>query len=93
MDKKPTVPGKIKNTEQVTFKDKNLDSVRFIEINSYPAIGEHATAKYYVDQITDESLLLGNKFSNDFKNHCLIDISHVKLNAQSTNDNHALTKL
>ena len=43
-------PSIIKNTDHVVFNDKNLDNVRFIKINSIPAVGEHLTAKYYVDK-------------------------------------------
>ena len=37
-------PSKIKNIAHVDFIDKNLDNVRFIKLNSYPVIGEHAAA-------------------------------------------------
>ena len=41
---------------------KNLDNVRFVKVNSMPAVGEHLTAKYYVDnaisKAIDESSLL-----------------------------------
>ena len=51
-----------KNTAQVDFNDKKLDNVRFIKVNSMPDVGEHLTAKYYVDYIirnsVDESSLL-----------------------------------
>ena len=53
----------IKNTAHVDFNDKNFDNVRFIKVNSMPAVGEHVTAKYYVDHAfsysVDESSLLG----------------------------------
>ena len=55
-------PSIIKNTAHVDFNDKNLDNVRFVEVNSMPAVGEHLTAKYYVDEAIsdniDESSLL-----------------------------------
>ena len=55
----PTI---IKNTAHVDFNDKNLDNVRFVKVNSMPAVGEHLTAKYYVDnaisKAIDESSLL-----------------------------------
>ena len=43
-------PGIIKNTSHVDFKDKSLDNVRFVKINSLPAIRERLTPKYYVDK-------------------------------------------
>ena len=55
-------PSIIKNTAHVDFIDKNLDNVRFVKVNSMPAVGEHLTAKYYVDiaisNSVDESSLL-----------------------------------
>ena len=55
-------PSIIKNTAHVDFNDKNLDNVRFVKVNSMPAVGEHLTAKFYVDTATsnsvDESSLL-----------------------------------
>ena len=48
VDNKFDDPGII-NTAHVDFNDKNLANVRFIKVNSMPAVGEHLTAKYYVD--------------------------------------------
>ena len=62
VDKKFNDPSIIKNTAHVDFNDKNLDNVRFVKVNSMPAVGEHLTAKYYVDnaisKAIDESSLL-----------------------------------
>ena len=49
VDNKFNDPSIIKNTTHVDFNDKNLDNVRFVKVNSMPAVGEHLTAKYYVD--------------------------------------------
>ena len=61
VDKKFDDPSII-NTTHVDFDDKNLNNVRFIKVNSFPAIPEHLTAKIYVDNaissIVDESSLL-----------------------------------
>ena len=35
----------IKNTAKVDFGDKNLDNVRFVKLNSTPAVGERLTAQ------------------------------------------------
>ena len=43
-------PSKIKNTTHVDFKDKKLDNVRFVKVNSMSAVREQLTPKYYVDQ-------------------------------------------
>ena len=62
VDNKFNNPSIIKNTAHVDFSDKNLDDVRFVKVNSKPAVGEHFTAKYYVDNVNfscvNESSLL-----------------------------------
>ena len=62
VDNKFNDPSIIKNTAHVDFNDKNLDNVRFVKVNSMPAVGEHLTAKYYVDnaisdRVNEQSLL------------------------------------
>ena len=42
-------PIKLKNSAHVVFIDKLLDKACFVKINSMPAVGEHLTAKFYVD--------------------------------------------
>ena len=68
-DNKFNDPSIIKNTAHVDFIDKNLDNVRLVKVNSMPAVGEHLTAKYYVDnaisKAIDESSLL--RFDPDEK--------------------------
>ena len=39
-------PGIIRNTAQVDFNDKNLDNVRFVKVNSLPAVREHLTQNF-----------------------------------------------
>ena len=46
----------IKNTAHVYFDDKNLDNVRFVKVNSKPAVGEHLTANYYVGNAIPDSV-------------------------------------
>ena len=52
----------IKKSAHVDFNDKNLDNVRFDEVNSILAVNEHLTAKHYVHQAfsrsVDESSLI-----------------------------------
>ena len=36
----------VKNTAHDDFNDKNLDNVRFVKVNSMPAVREHITPKY-----------------------------------------------
>ena len=56
IDKKFDDPSIIKNTTHVDFKDKNLDNVRFIKVNSFPAFPEHLTAKIYIDKAISYSV-------------------------------------
>ena len=45
VDNKFNDPSIIKNTAHVEFNGKSLDNVRFVKVNSMPAVGEHLTAK------------------------------------------------
>ena len=51
-----------KNSAHVDFNEENLDNIRFVKVNSMPAVNEHLTANFYVAQaisrIVDESSLL-----------------------------------
>ena len=40
----------MKNTAHVDFNEKNLDNVRFVKVSSMPAVREHLTPWYFVDQ-------------------------------------------
>ena len=39
----------LKTQIMLIFNDKNLDNVRFVNVNSYPAVNSHLTCKEYVD--------------------------------------------
>ena len=43
-------PSKIKIIAHVAFNDKSLNNVRFVKVNSMPAVREHPTPRHYVDQ-------------------------------------------
>ena len=43
-------PSIIRKTAHVDFNNKNLDNVRFVKVNSLPAVREHLTPKFYVDE-------------------------------------------
>ena len=43
-------PHIIKNTAHVDFNDKNFDIVRFVKMNSLPAVREHLTPKIFADE-------------------------------------------
>ena len=49
-------PSLIKNTAHVDFNDKNLDNVRFVKVNSMPAVVGHLTAELYVDEAISKSV-------------------------------------
>ena len=49
-------PSIISNSALVDFNDKDFDSVRFVKVNSMPAVAEHSTAKYYVDNAISNSV-------------------------------------
>ena len=59
----------MKNSAHVEFNNMNLDNIRFIELNSYPAIGQYATANYSVDQSIDEPTLSKNNENYNFNDH------------------------
>ena len=50
VDRRLKEPCFIRNTNHVDFNDKNLDNVRFIKVNSMPAVREHPTPRHYVEQ-------------------------------------------
>ena len=57
-----------------------------------PQIDSHLTAKLYVDNAIDESLLVRNNQNNDFNNNNLTNIISITLNTQAVNDNGVITK-
>ena len=50
VDNKFNNPIIIKDTANVNFKDKNLDNVRFVKVKSLPAVREHLTPKFKVEE-------------------------------------------
>ena len=63
VDYKFNDPSIMKNSAHVDFNEQDLDNVRLVKINSMLLVGEHLTAKYYVDNdlfySVNESSLLG----------------------------------
>ena len=43
-------PSIIRNTAHVALNDKNLDNASFVKVNSLPAVREHLTPNFYVDE-------------------------------------------
>ena len=40
-----------RNTAHFDLNDKNLDSVRFVKVNSFPAVREHVTTEFYIVEV------------------------------------------
>ena len=70
--------------------------MRFVKVNSKPAVGDNLTAIYYVNQATsnskDETTLLRNNQNNDFNYFTLTKINNVLLRTQAFEDHHLLQK-
>ena len=84
------------NSAHIEFNDKNLNKVRFIQVNSVPKVGERSAAKYYVDQavssIVSEPSLVRNIQDNDFNNFNLTNINSITLKTQEKDDNQVIIK-
>ena len=48
----------IKNNTHFDFNYKNFDSIRYLRVNSLPAVSQHVTPEQYVDDDIDEKLLV-----------------------------------
>ena len=85
-------PSIVKNTEHIDLNDRNITNARFIQVNQWPQIDSHLTAKLYVDTEIDQSSLVRNNQDNDFNNNNLTNINSITLNTQAVNDNQVITK-
>ena len=85
-------PSIVKNTEHIDLNDRNITNARFIQVNQWPQIDSHLTAKFYVDTEIDQSSLVRNNQDNDFNNNNLTNINSITLNTQAVNDNQVITK-
>ena len=85
-------PSILKNTEQIDLNDTNITNARFIQVNQWPQIDSHLTAKLYVDTEIDQSSLVRNNQDNDFNNNNLTNINSITLKTQAVNDNQVMTK-
>ena len=92
VDKLFNDPSIIKNTEHIDLNDRNITNARFIQVNQWPQIDSHLTAKLYVDTHKDRSSLVRNNQDNDFNNKNLTNINSITLNTQAVNDNQVITK-
>ena len=62
-------PSIVKNTDHIVLNDRNITNARFIQVNQWPQIDSHLTAKLYVDTEIDQSSLVRNNQDNDFNNN------------------------
>ena len=74
------------------MNDRNNTNARIIQVNQWPQIDSHLTAKVYVDTEIDQSSLVRNNQDNDFNNNNLTKINSITLNTQAFKDNQVLTK-
>ena len=81
----------IRNTAHVDFNDTNSNNVRFIKLNRYEAIGEHAIANH-VDQSIDEPTVVRKNQDNAFSILNLTNMNSITLNTQAAKDNQVITK-
>ena len=82
----------MKNSEHIDLNDRNITNARFVQVNQWPQIDSHLTAKLYVDNSIDESSFVRNNKDNDFGNYNLTIINSINLNKQAENDNELITK-
>ena len=85
-------PSILKNNAHIDLNDRNITNARFIQVNQWPQIDSHLTAKLYVDNSIDEQSLVRNNKDNDFGNYNLTNIYSITLNKQAENDNEVITK-
>ena len=92
VDNKFNDPSIIKNTEHIDLNDRNITNPRFIQVNQWPPIDSHLTAKLYIDNSIDEPSLVRKNQDNDFNNNSLTNINSITLKKQAENDNEVITK-
>ena len=85
-------PSIIKNTERIDLNDRNITNASFIQVNQWPQIDSHLTAKLYADTEIDQTSLNRNNQDNDFNNKNLTNINSIILNKQAENDDEVITK-
>ena len=82
----------IKNNAHIDLNDRNFTNARLIQVNRWPQIDSHLTAKLYVDSEIDQPSLVRNNHDNDFGIYNPTNINSITLNKQAENDNEVITK-
>ena len=81
----------VKKNQQVLTSTKNPRTVRYIKVNILPALRETLTPMLYLDNALDVSTRVRMK-DQDFNYNSLINISHLTLIFDPTDDIHAAIK-
>ena len=58
-------PSILRNSTHVDFSNKNLDNVRFVKLNSLPAVWEHLSPEIYVDEAISDGEVESSLFRLD----------------------------
>ena len=82
----------VTNTEYIDLNDRNITNARFIQVDQWPQIDSHLTAKLYVDTELDQSSLVINIQDIDFNIINLTKRNSITLNTQAVKDNQVNTK-
>ena len=82
----------VKNTEHNDLNERNITNARFIQLNQWPQIDSHLTAKLYVDTEIDQSSSVRINQDYDFNDNNLTNINNITFNTQAVNDNQVVTK-
>ena len=85
-------PSIIKNTEHIDLNDRNITNARFKQVNQWPQVDSHLTAKLYVDTEIDQSSLVRNNQDKGFNNNNFTNIKSINLNTQAVNDIEVIIK-
>ena len=92
VDKKFNDPSIIKYTAHVDFNNKNINHVRFVEVEGLAHFRELLTCKLYVNNAIDDPTLVKNNKLIDFNINSLFTNSYITLNFEPSDDNYAKTK-
>ena len=84
------VDNKFKNDN--SFNDVALANIKIVKVNYQPAVIEHLTPNFYVDNKIDEPNLVRNNQHNTFNKFNLIKLNSFTLNTQAVIDNQVITK-
>ena len=81
-----------KNTAHVDFTDENLDKFSVVSVINITAVREPLTPKLYADNVIDETTKEINYKKFNFMSHSLVNTSHIAINSQPTDGNHAVNE-